>query len=94
LGRRRAARAAYYSSLEAVLAEDFPGDTVTWSVLDEMAANAAVPHPDAPVPNRPATYSDCSAFFEKLTSTGGLNVDAEIDALLAKLHLDFKTVSP
>jgi multiple sugar transport system substrate-binding protein len=90
----RSARAAYYARLDAELAGKFPGNTVSWSVLDEMAAHPAVPHPEAEPPYLPTAYSYLRAFYGDLTGVAGLDLDARIDALLKDLQYVFGAAPP
>jgi ABC-type glycerol-3-phosphate transport system substrate-binding protein len=83
------AQAAYFAALDTQIQNKFPGNTVTWSVLVEMAARPAIPHQQSPVPNALQASNDVYAFLQDLISKPGLNIDDLIDALRAKLQADF-----
>jgi multiple sugar transport system substrate-binding protein len=89
----RSARPAYYAELEAELAADFPGNTVTWSVLDEMAAHPATPDPEATLPHPTRFYSTFRAFSDDLAGRGDLDIDARIDALREAVQSILRTPS-
>jgi multiple sugar transport system substrate-binding protein len=90
----RSARPAYYAARDAEVQKVFPGNTVTWRVLDEMAAHPALPHPEATLLYGPSTYDVFGSFYEDLTSDGDLDVDSRIDALTAALQAAFDNASP
>ena len=83
-------RAAYFKAAQAGVDAEFASSPITWSVLTEMAKYAASPAFDAPMPNYNKATADDQAFYTRLQSQRGLNVDAEIAKLKAKLRADFK----
>lgn len=86
---RTADQDAYFSSLAHDLDSIFPGNTVTWSVMTEMAKYPAVPNHEAPMPNGTRSVNDVSGFFTRLGTKSGLNVTAELTALQTALQADF-----
>ena len=79
-------QAAYYAGMDATMAPIFPGNHVTWSVIDEMAKHPAVPSQEGYLPNAAMSQSIIDAFFTRLQNNSGLNVEAEI----AKLKKDLQ----
>ncbi len=88
----RTMRPASLARYDAQQAPAFPGNKVTWSVLDEMLAHPASPSHDASMPNFAAAIADYTAFFTRLQATPGLDLDAELAALRARLQADFDAV--
>jgi multiple sugar transport system substrate-binding protein len=91
---KKADRPAYFTGLDAKLAPLFPGNQVTWSVLDEMATVPASPSPDSGLPAVSQAGSDIDAFYVKLQTTTGLDVKAEVTKLQAALQKDYDAVQP
>jgi multiple sugar transport system substrate-binding protein len=87
-------QAAYFKSAQAGVTAQFPADTaVTWTVLNEMLKVAASPTHQDPFPNYVKGTTDDQAFYTKLQSTGGLNMDTEIAAFKATLQKDFDSAA-
>ena len=82
-------QAAYFKSAQTAVDAQFANNPITWPVLTEMAKYAASPAFDAPMPNYNKATADDQAFYTRLQSQRGLNVDAEIAKLKAKLQADF-----
>jgi multiple sugar transport system substrate-binding protein len=80
---------AYFKSAQAGVTAQFPGNTVTWSVATEMLKYAASPTHQDPFPNYVKGTTDDQAFYTKLQSTGGLNMDTELTKFKATLQADF-----
>jgi multiple sugar transport system substrate-binding protein len=92
---RTADQQAWFTATDATLATIFPGNSVTWSVLQEMSRYPALPSHDAYMPNRTKAASDADAFVLKLQTTpDGLDVNAALDKLKATLQADFDAVKP
>ena len=91
---KKADRPAYFTSLDAILAPLFPGNDVTWSVLDEMATVPASPSPDSGLPAFSQASADIDAFYTKLQTASGLDVKAEVTRLQAALQKDYDAVQP
>jgi multiple sugar transport system substrate-binding protein len=87
-------QAAYFTSFTTDLAKIYPGITVTWSVLAQMAAHPAVPSHEANMPAFTKASDDYGAFYTKLQSTKGLDVNAELEKLRATLQTDFDNAQP
>jgi len=88
-----AQQAAYFTSAQAGVTAQFPGNTVTWTVATEMLKYAASPTHQDPFPNYVKGTTDDQAFYTKLQSTGGLNMDTEIAAFKATLQKDFDSAA-
>ena len=84
---------AYFKSAQAGVTAQFPGNTVTWSVLTDALKYAASPTHQDPFPNYVKGTTDDQAFYTKLQSTGGLNMDNEIAAFKATLQKDFDSAA-
>jgi multiple sugar transport system substrate-binding protein len=82
-------RAAYYARKDADLAKLYPGNQVSWGVLDEMVGYPAIPGHDASMPNHMQSVTDFEDFFSMIQKTPGLDLDAELDALRSRLQADF-----
>jgi len=83
-------QAAYFKTAQAGVDAQFPKNPITWSVLTEMLKYAASPTHQDSMPNYSKATADDQAFYLQLQSKGGLNLDAEIAKLKAKLQADFK----
>jgi multiple sugar transport system substrate-binding protein len=86
-------QAAYFTSAQAGVTAQFPGNTVTWTVLTDALKYAASPTHQDPFPNYVKGTTDDQAFYTKLQSTGGLNMDTEIAAFKATLQKDFDSAA-
>ncbi len=86
-------QAAYFTAAQAGVSAQYPGNTVTWSVATEMLKYAASPTHQDPFPNYVKGTTDDQAFYTKLQSTPGLNMDNEIAAFKATLQKDFDTAA-
>ncbi len=91
---KTADQAGFFSSFDATLAPIFPGNKVTWSVLGEMQKYPAVPSIEADMPNFTQANNDYTAFYTKLQSKSGLNINTELTALQATLQKDFDNAQP
>jgi multiple sugar transport system substrate-binding protein len=87
-------RATTLQTEDATLAPIFPGIKVTWSVLDEMVKYPATPSHEANMPAFIQSSNDYSAFYTKLQSKEGLDVNAELTKLQATLQADFTASVP
>ena len=88
-----AQQAAYFKSAQDGVSAQFPGNTVTWTVATEMLKYAASPTHQDPFPNYVKGTTDDQAFYTKLQSQGGLNMDTEIAAFKATLQKDFDSAA-
>ena len=77
---------AWFDQFDAYLDKIFPGNKVSWSVLQEMENYPADPSPEADVPNFVKVIQLAGAFYTSLQTNAGLNVDNEI----AKLQVDIQ----
>jgi multiple sugar transport system substrate-binding protein len=82
-------QAAYFKNAQAGVDMQFVDNPVTWSVLTEMATYAAAPTHQDRFPNYVKATTDDQAFYTRLQSKGGLNLDAEIAKFKATLQADF-----
>ena len=80
---------AWFEAYDVHLASIFPGNKVTWSVLQEMENYPSTPNPEADVPNsdRVATLTD--NFYNRLRSVQGIDVNAEATSLQTALQRAF-----
>jgi multiple sugar transport system substrate-binding protein len=83
-------QAAYFKTSQAGVDAQFAKNPITWSVLTEMAKYAASPTHQDPMPNYIKATSDDQAFYTRLQTVNGLNIDAEIAKFKATLQADFK----
>ncbi len=82
-------QAAWFADFDKQLAAVFPGNKVTWSVLQEMENDPAVPSHEADMPNFLKVINLYGAFYTKLQSQAGLNVDTELTKLQADIQKAF-----
>jgi multiple sugar transport system substrate-binding protein len=80
---------AYFKTQQAVVDAQFVDNTITWSVLNEMTKYAASPTHQDPFPNYIKGTTDDQAFYTKLQTKPGLNLDTEIAKFKATLQADF-----
>jgi multiple sugar transport system substrate-binding protein len=80
---------AYFAAFDTQLEAIFPGNEVSWQVLDEMSGYPAIPSHEANMPNFLQATADYSAFFTKLQASPGLDFDEELVHLQIKLQADF-----
>ena len=82
-------QAAYFTAQAASATAQFPGNTVTWSVLTEMLKYAANPTHQDPMPNYTKALNLDKSFYTALQSSGSFNVDAEIAKLVTAIQAAF-----
>jgi multiple sugar transport system substrate-binding protein len=82
-------QAAYFKTQQAAVDAQFADNPITWSMLTEMAKYAASPTHQDPFPNYVQGTTDDQAFYTKLQSKGGLDLEAEIAQFKATLQADF-----
>jgi multiple sugar transport system substrate-binding protein len=87
-------RATTLATEDATLAPIFSGIKVTWSVLDEMVKYPATPSHEANMPAFIQSGNDYTAFYTKLQSKEGLDVNAELTSLQKTLQADFTASVP
>jgi multiple sugar transport system substrate-binding protein len=81
---------AWFDSFDEALAKVFPGNQVTWSVMQEMTKYPAIPSHEADMPNFLKVIGLYGAFYTKLQSgPAGLNVDAELTKLQSDIQAAF-----
>jgi multiple sugar transport system substrate-binding protein len=80
---------AWFDSFDATLKDVFPDNTVSWAVLQEMEKYPAVPSHEADMPNFLKVINLYGAFYTKLQSQAGLNVDTELTKLQADIQKAF-----
>ena len=86
-----AQQAAYFKALQAGVDREFANSPINWSVLTEMDKYAASPAFDAPTPNYGKVSADDYAFYDRLQTKSGLNLDTEIAKFKATLQADFNS---
>jgi multiple sugar transport system substrate-binding protein len=91
---RTADQAAYFQAFDATLAPIFPGNQVTWSVLDEDLKHANPINHEADMPNFQTSWNDASTELARLQNTAGLNIADELAAFKAELQRDFDAAQP
>ena len=84
-------QASYFNRQDAKLAPTFPGNQVTWPVLAEMEKYPPVPSHESYLPNQDKALTDAYTFMNKLQTTPGLDVNAELYKLKQTLQVDFDT---
>jgi hypothetical protein len=80
---------AWFDQVDTYLNQIFPGNKVSWSVLQEMENYPADPSPEADVPNFTKVIQLADAFYTSLQGTAGLNVDNEITKLQTNIQKAF-----
>jgi multiple sugar transport system substrate-binding protein len=80
---------AWFDEFDKTLAPIFPGNQVSWDVLQEMQNYPAVPSHEADMPNFLKVIDLYNAFFTKLQSQAGLNVDNELNQLKSDIQKAF-----
>ena len=91
---RTADQTAWFAAMDRQQAIAFPGNQVTWSVLQEMAKYPAMPSHEAYLPNSAKSKTDIDAFLAALQSKDKLDVAAELTKLKSTLQADFDAVKP
>jgi hypothetical protein len=84
-------QAVYFKSAQAAVDRQFVDNPITWAVLNEMTKYAAAPTHQDVFPNYVQGTTDDQAFYTRLQTKGGLNLDAEIARFKAKLQADFNS---
>jgi multiple sugar transport system substrate-binding protein len=80
----------WFDTFDETLAKVFPGNQVSWPVMQEMANFPANPSHEADMPNFLKVINLYSAFYTKLQSgPAGLNVDAELTKLQSDIQAAF-----
>jgi multiple sugar transport system substrate-binding protein len=82
-------QSAYLQAAQTAVDTQFPDNPVTWSVLTEMIKYAASPTHQDPMPAYVKATNDDQAFYTRLQTKGGLNLDTEIGKFMATLQVDF-----
>ena len=80
---------AWFDQFDAYLDKIFPGNKVSWSVLQEMENYPANPSPEADMPNFAKVINLARAFYANLEGTAGLNVDTELTKLQTDIQKAF-----
>ena len=84
---------AWFSQFDQYLAKIFPGNTVSWSVLQEMENYPANPSPEADLPNFQTVINLTSAFYTKLQTSSSLNLTNEFTNLQTSIQRAFEQAS-
>ncbi|MGD0017744.1 MAG: hypothetical protein ABSD62_00670 [Candidatus Limnocylindrales bacterium] len=84
---------AWFDAFDKYLAKIFPGNTVSWSVLQEMENYPADPSPEADLPNFQKVINLTAAFYAKMQSSSGLNLANEMTNLQAAIGKAFEQAS-
>jgi hypothetical protein len=80
---------AWFDQFDAYLDKIFPGNKVSWSVLQEMENYPANPSPEADMPNFAKVINLTRAFYANLEGTASLNVDTELTKLQTDIQKAF-----
>jgi multiple sugar transport system substrate-binding protein len=88
------ARASAQDAFFASLSERFAPLEIDWQVAKDMLANPDVPSHEAFMPDFTRADAANKALGSKLWTTPGLDVDAEIDALVTELNGIFAAAKP
>ena len=89
----KADQQAWFGQFDQYLAKIFPGNTVSWSVLQEMANYPANPSPEADLPNFQDVINLTAAFYTKMQTSGSLNLTNEMTSLQASIQKAFEQAS-
>ncbi len=89
----KADQQAWFGQFDQYLAKVFPGNTVSWSVLQEMANYPANPSPEVDLPNFQKVIDLTAAFYTKMQSSGSLNLTNEMTSLQASIQKAFEQAS-
>jgi multiple sugar transport system substrate-binding protein len=84
---------AWFAQFNQYLAKIFPGNTVSWSVLQEMENYPANPSPEADLPNFQTVINLTAAFYTKMQTTNGLNLTNEFTNLQNSIQKAFEQAS-
>jgi ABC-type glycerol-3-phosphate transport system substrate-binding protein len=84
---------AWFTQFDAYLAKIFPGNTVSWSVLQEMENYPANPSPEADLPNFQKVINLTATFYSRLQSSSGLNLVNEMTNLKTEIRNAFEQAS-
>ena len=87
----KADQQAWFDQFDAYIAKLFPGNKISWTVLQEMENFPAVPSPEVDVPNAGKVNSITSSFYTKLQTIQGLTLANEFTNLQAQLQKAFDT---
>ncbi len=79
----------WFTQLDQSLAKIFPGNTVSWSVLQEMENYPAIPSPEADLPNFRTVNSLTAAFYSKMQTSGSLDLPSAMTSLQASIQRAF-----
>jgi multiple sugar transport system substrate-binding protein len=80
---------AWFDQYNTYLEKIFPGNKVSWSVLQEMENYPATPSPEADLPGYQKVNSLTATFYTRLQSVSGLNMGNEIATLKTNLQRTF-----
>jgi multiple sugar transport system substrate-binding protein len=86
-------QAAWFTQFDTYLAKIFPGNKVTWSVLQEMENYPAIPSQEVDLPNFQKVINLTSAFYTKMQTSGTLNLPNEIASLQTSIQRAFEQAS-
>lgn len=86
-------QAAWFDQFDKYLAKVFPGNTVSWSVLQEMENYPANPSPEADLPNFQKVINLTATFYSRMQSSGSLNLPNEMANLQAEIQKAFEQAS-
>jgi multiple sugar transport system substrate-binding protein len=84
---------AWFAEFDKYLAKIFPGNTVSWSVLQEMENYPSVPSPEADLPNFQKVINLTATFYTKMQTSSGLNITNEMANLQAQIQKAFEQAS-
>jgi multiple sugar transport system substrate-binding protein len=79
----------WFTQFDAYLEKLFPGNKISWTVLQEMENFPAVPSPEVDLPNFPKVNNITSSFYSRLQSVQGLTLPTEFANLQAQLQRAF-----
>ncbi len=80
---------AWFTKFDEYLNGIYPSTKVSWSVLQEMENYPAIPSPEADLPDFPRVNDITSAFYTRLQTVQGLDMDKETANLKSSLSKVF-----
>ena len=81
---------AWFDQSDLALSKVFPGNRVTWSVLQDMENYPAYPSPEVDLPNYQKVATLSAAFYARLQSSGKVNMVPELANLQNQIQAAFQ----
>ena len=87
---------AWFDQFDKYLATIFPGNKVSWSVLQEMENYPANPSPEVDLPNFQKVINLTAAFYARVQGSANLNLPNEMTNLQSEVQKAFEqaAISP